>query len=138
MRNWVLFLALLALVSCQRAAKVEWVSTTFDNPWQVMEAMATDTPAEASVVVDLSAVNQAVEGFGTCFNELGWTSLSELSEADRAAILEDLFTPAGMNLTMARMPVGANDFSVDFYSYDDVDGDFALKHFSIDRDRGRC
>ena len=130
-------LALLTAFSCQRAAKVEWVSTTFENPWQVMEAVAADAPAEASVVVDLQAVNQAVEGFGTCFNELGWTSLSELAEADRAAILEDLFTPAGMNLTMARMPVGANDFSVDFYSYDEVPGDLALEHFSIDRDRQR-
>ena len=137
MRNWVLLLALLAAFSCQRAAKVEWVSTTFDNPWQVMEAVAADAPAEASIVVDLQAVNQAVEGFGTCFNELGWTSLSELAEADRAAVLEDLFTPAGMNLTMARMPVGANDFSVDFYSYDEVPGDLALEHFSIDRDRQR-
>ena len=137
MRNWVLLLALLTAFSCQRAAKVEWVSTTFENPWQVMEAFEADAPAEASVVVDLQAVNQAVEGFGTCFNELGWTSLSELAEADRAAILEDLFTPAGMNLTMARMPVGANDFSVDFYSYDEVPGDLALEHFSIDRDRQR-
>ena len=137
MRNWVLLLGLLAAFSCQHAAKVEWVSTTFENPWQVMEAVEADAPAEASVVVDLEAVNQAVEGFGTCFNELGWTSLSELSEADRAVILEDLFTPAGMNLTMARMPLGANDFSVDFYSYDDVPGDLALEHFSIDRDRQR-
>ncbi len=137
MRNWVLLLALLTAFSCQRAAEVEWVSTTFENPWQVMEAVDADALAEASVVVDLQAVNQAVEGFGTCFNELGWTSLSELSETDRASILEDLFTPAGMNLTMARMPVGANDFSVDFYSYDEVRGDLALEHFSIDRDRQR-
>ena len=137
MKTRILGLALLAVVSCQRAGKVEWVSTTFENPWQVMEAVEVDAPAEASVVVDLQAVNQAVEGFGTCFNELGWTSLSELSETDRAAILQDLFTPAGMNLTMARMPVGANDFSVDFYSYDEVPGDMALEHFSIDRDRQR-
>jgi hypothetical protein len=41
-----------------------------------MEAVEADAPAEASVVVDLKAVNQAVEGFGSCFNELGWTSLS--------------------------------------------------------------
>ena len=79
MKTRILGLALLAVVSCQRAGKVEWVSTTFENPWQVMEAVEVDAPAEASVVVDLQAVNQAVEGFGTCFNELGWTSLSELS-----------------------------------------------------------
>jgi glucosylceramidase len=137
MRNWVLLLALLAAFSCQRAAKVEWVSTTFENHWQVMEAVEADTPADATVEVDLTATKQTVEGFGTCFNELGWISLSELSEADRAAILQDLFTPGGLNLTMARMPLGANDFSVDFYSYDEVPGDLALEHFSIDRDRQR-
>ena len=135
MRNWVLFLALLAAFSCQHAAKVEWVSTTFENPWQVMDAVEADAPAEASVVVDLQAVNQAVEGFGSCFNELGWTSLSELSEADRASIFQELYTPAGANFTMARMPLGSNDFSIDYYSYDDVDGDLALEHFSIDHDR---
>ena len=122
MRNRFLLLALITVFSCQPKSAIEWVSTTFDNPWQVMDAVASDAPAEASVVVDLTAVNQTVEGFGTCFNELGWTSLSELSEKDRAAILEDLFAPAGMNLTLARMPLGANDFSVDFYSYDEVPG----------------
>ena len=135
MRNWVLLLALLTAFSCQRAAKVEWVSTTFENPWQVMEAVEADSPADASVIVDLQAMNQAVEGFGSCFNELGWTSLSELSEADRAAIFQELYTPAGANFTMARMPLGSNDFSIDYYSYDDVDGDLALEHFSIDHDR---
>ena len=114
---------------------VEWVSTTVDNPWQVMDPAMSEHVGSAGIVLDPSAVKQTVEGFGTCLNELGWLSLSELSEADRAGILEDLFTPEGMGLTMARMPVGANDFSVDFYSYDDVDGDFALEHFSIDRDR---
>ena len=32
------------------------------------------------------------------------------------------------------MPVGANDFSRDWYSYDEVPGDFALEHFSIAND----
>ena len=111
------------------------MSTTVDNPWQVMDPAVSEEVATASIVLDPMAVKQTVEGFGTCLNELGWLSLLELSEADRAGILEDLFTPEGAGLTMARMPVGANDFSVDFYSYDEVDGDFALEHFSIDRDR---
>jgi glucosylceramidase len=125
----------LALVSCQRGLEIVWVSTTVDNPWQTMEPAVSEDGNTASIILDPSAVKQTVEGFGTCLNELGWLSLSELSEADRAAILEDLFTPEGAGLTMARMPLGANDFSVDFYSYDEVDGDFALEHFSIDRDR---
>ena len=31
------------------------------------------------------------------------------------------------------MPVGANDFAVDCYSYDEMPNDFDLKHFSISR-----
>jgi hypothetical protein len=38
------------------------------------------------------------------------------------------------NFTVCRMPVGANDFSLDWYSYDEVPDDFALEHFSISRD----
>ena len=30
--------------------------------------------------------------------------------------------------------VGANYFSLDWYSYDETPGDFALKHFSISKD----
>ena len=38
------------------------------------------------------------------------------------------------NFTLCRMPIGANDFARDWYSYDEVDGDFALEHFSIAND----
>ena len=33
------------------------------------------------------------------------------------------------------MPVGANDFSRDWYSYDETPGDFGLEHFTIANDR---
>ena len=135
MKRLLLILALAAVAACGQASRIEWVSSTLDNPWQEMEPSVSDHVSTATVMVDPEAKLHTIEGFGTCFNELGWTSLSELSEADRAAILEDLFTPAGANFTLARMPLGANDFSVDFYSYDAVEGDFPLEHFSIDRDR---
>ena len=135
MKRLSLMLALATVAACSQASRTEWVSSTIDHTWQEMEVIHSGEVATESFSVILADVKQNVEGFGTCFNELGWTSLSELSEADRAAILEELFTPAGANFTMGRMPLGANDFSVDYYSYDQVDGDFALEHFSIDRDR---
>lgn len=74
-------------------------------------------------------------GFGACFNELGWTSLSALDPRDKEAVLRELFAPGvGAIFTVCRMPVGANDFSLDWYSYDEVPGDFGLEHFSIARD----
>jgi glucosylceramidase len=82
------------------------------------------------------AIAPPIEGFGACFNELGWTSLQALSEPDRESVLRELFDPAaGARLTYCRMPIGANDFATEAYSYDETDGDFDLRNFSIEHDR---
>jgi len=63
--------------------------------------------------------SRPIEGFGACFDELGWTSLQMLSEADRESVLHELFDPAaGARFTYCRTPIGANDFATDAYSYD--------------------
>lgn len=75
-------------------------------------------------------------GFGGCFNELGWRALGHLSDADRESALDRLFLPDGeLCFEFCRLPIGANDFSEDWYSYDETPGDFDLTHFSIERDR---
>ena len=112
------------------AAGAEWYVTTATAPWQRRVA-ETASGGGADVFVQTDTPLQAIEGFGACFNELGWTSLSALSAADRDSVLRELFAPGvGANFTLCRMPVGANDFSRDWYSYDEVDGDFALEHFT--------
>ena len=69
-------------------------------------------------------------GSARCFNELGWASLRPLDSEDKDAIFQELFAPGvGANFNICRMPIGANDFSLDWYSYDEVPGDFALKRF---------
>ncbi len=79
---------------------------------------------------------QSMQGFGGCFNELGWTSLKALSEQDRENVLHELFDPvSGARFSYCRMPIGANDFATEAYSYDETDGDYDLKHFSIEHDR---
>ena len=115
----------------------QWVATTQMSQWQRRDRL-TISPALRSnwdVEAQLDKPLQTIDGFGACFNELGWTSLSVLNEEDREAILQELFAPSvGANFNSCRMPVGANDFSLDWYSYDEVPGDFALEHFSISRD----
>jgi len=79
--------------------------------------------------------SRPIQGFGACFNELGWTSLQILSESDRESVLHELFDPAaGARFSYCRAPIGANDFATGAYSYDDTDGDFALRNFSIAHD----
>jgi glucosylceramidase len=115
---------------------VTWVVTTSEQPWQAKDG-ATAGPLTASpdVIIQLDAPRQHVEGFGTSFSELGWKALSALDEAQRDDVLRLLFAPdQGAGFMLGRMPVGANDFALDWYSHDEVDGDFDLEHFSIARD----
>lgn len=115
---------------------VEWIVTTQSAAWQAQPALAT-TGLEGmpDVMVSPVAAGQIIDGIGCCFNELGWTALELLTEEERAAILHDLFAPgAGTNFTLCRMPIGANDFSRNWYSYDETDGDFELHDFSITQD----
>jgi len=113
---------------------VEWYVTTRDAPWQKL-GLGLEPGGRADVFVRTDAPLQTIEGFGACFNELGWMALEGLSPADREAVLRELFAPGvGAGFTLCRMPVGANDFSRDWYSYDEVDGDLALEHFTIAND----
>lgn len=118
------------------ATDVEWVVTTQTAPWcRRTGVVASPAAAPPDVLVQIDRPRQTIEGFGACFSELGWTSLSVLDPEARDGIMRELFAPGvGANFTLCRMPVGANDFSRDWYSYDEVPGDFALEHFSIAND----
>ncbi|MFN8207988.1 MAG: glycoside hydrolase family 30 protein [Bacteroidales bacterium] len=158
-----LLLLLPLLVSCGK--EISWVSTTEKQAWQSRSIKASvfnvDTDAENEpdtetdmgidpdelsendtvtvkatlLIIDDQTTFQQIEGFGACFNELGWLSLSRLSEADRQVVMQELFEPGiGLNFTVCRMPVGANDFSRDWYSYNETAGDFEMKNFSLKND----
>ena len=112
-------------------------TTTEDNPWY--ETSSYDKAlggAGAELTVDLDAVGQTIQGFGVCFSELSHRALSKLSKEDYDAVMTDLFAPdGGMGFTICRMPIGASDFALKYYSFDDTPGDLAMEHFSIDNDK---
>lgn len=120
-------------------SRVRLVATTETEAWQSKPVFkpifSWDT---LNLNVDTAQVrsgSRPIEGFGACFNELGWTSLQMLSESDRESVLRELFDPAaGARFNYCRTPIGANDFATEAYSYDETDGDFALKDFSIAHD----
>ena len=79
---------------------------------------------------------QTLVGFGGAFNEKGWEALAYLSEADRAGVLQNLFSPGvGLNLNLCRIPIGANDYSISRYTLDDGAEDPLMERFSIEHDR---
>ncbi|WP_029904903.1 glycoside hydrolase family 30 beta sandwich domain-containing protein [Prevotella sp. 10(H)] len=134
-----LYLAVIILLSasCSHSPQmVKWVSTTHtscfvENPSLTM--VKADGATEVTILTDQTL--QTVDGFGGCLNELGWVTISALNDADRDAVIKDLFSEEGMNFTWCRMPIGANDFSRDWYSYNETAGDFEMKNFSIANDK---
>jgi len=138
MKVIILFLSLILLTANIYAqySLIECVSTTETDAWiRENNLVISGDEIHFDVSVDTSATLQTIEGFGACFNELGWTSLTTLSENDRDSILKELFKPDfGANFNICRMPVGANDFSRDWYSYNETEGDFKMKKFSVSND----
>ncbi|MFC0265296.1 glycoside hydrolase family 30 protein [Alloscardovia macacae] len=111
-----------------------WISTTQENKF--VEQKIDSSTQNASADFQLTGEKfQAIRGFGGCFNELGYQALTQYaSEDDAEQVFKELFDPSEMNFTFNRAPVGANDFSLNWYSYDETDGDTELKDFSVERD----
>jgi len=120
--------------------RLTFMTTTEANAWQKGKLFK---PTFSWDLLNLNVdpartdpTGRQMDGFGACFNELGWTSLQALTEQDRESVLHELFDPAaGARFTYCRMPIGANDFATEAYSYDETDGDFDLQHFSIEHDK---
>lgn len=116
----------------------KWYSTTESYSWQEQELGVNnrETNGSSRDTLELdNAVYQTIDGFGGCFNELGWVALSKLPEGKRKEILDELFLKdLGCNFNFCRLPIGANDYSLEWYSHNETDNDYEMKHFSTERD----
>lgn len=81
------------LLSCQSKPQLEWVASTEKACWQTEKPVPV---AEASVKplvsIKTTDLQQQIEGFGACFNELGWMSLNKLDSTDRQSVLKGNIT----------------------------------------------
>lgn len=93
-----------------------------------------------TISVDDATKFQEIDGFGASLTESSAYLLKrKLTGAQRADALRMLFDPQkGIGLTMLRQPMGASDFALQIYGYDEMpegQTDPELKKFSIDHDR---
>lgn len=115
--------------------RIQWVSSTEQSRWVEKQIPAAAAGNHANLAFT-NERHQRLEGFGGCFNELGYTALAHLSEADKASQLHALFHPDGEHkFSICRLPIGASDYALEWYSLNETDGDVAMEHFSIKRDR---
>src|SRR5690349_9469089 len=104
---------------------------------------ATRTP-NLTITVNDAVKYQQIDGFGASLTDSSaWLIWNKLTEAQRKEAMQMLFSPTkGIGLSILRQPMGASDFALSAYSYDDLPpgqpfgaADPDLKHFSIEHDR---
>ncbi|MCG9793143.1 glycoside hydrolase family 30 protein [Flavobacterium algicola] len=131
---------LFVFTACTTQPKVTWISTTEKEVWvakQVNKTSNNKAPS-LSITVDSNKQEQQITGFGGCFNELGWDALNMVTPEEKNQILNDLFNlETGSKFNICRMPIGANDYAVDWYSHNETADDFKMANFSIERDKKR-
>jgi glucosylceramidase len=130
-------LAHLALVGCAPRT-VEVYVTTGDRskllsrePDLSFSAAGTTLP---TIVLDEGTSYQEIVGFGAALTDASaWLIEHQMSPQRREALLQELFgREPGLGLSFVRIDMGASDFALRDYSYDDVP---PISNFSIDADR---
>lgn len=119
-----------------------WATTGNQNELLAPQAAATfgaDTTQGLLIEVNESHAYQTMEGFGAAMTDSSaWLMANALSPAQRTALLSALFDSAnGIGLQWVRLPMGASDFALSHYSYDDMPAgqtDPTLASFSISHD----
>lgn len=110
------------------------VISSEDNYWQTGTCTEV-TDENAGVIVNENDKKQLWEGFGGTFNEMGWDALSDAPSEIPAAMKLLFDADEGANFIYGRVPIGASDYAMDWYTLDETADDYEMKHFSIDRDR---
>jgi len=105
--------------------------------WKTDGQVTTLASGTANITVDDATKYQSWDGFGGCFNEMGWDALSVLPTADVTNAIKLLFDANnGANFTYGRLPMGASDYAMSWYTLDDTSSaDYSMTSFSIARDQ---
>ncbi|MCJ7549048.1 MAG: glucosylceramidase [Anaerolineae bacterium] len=89
-----------------------------------------------TIFVDVDKTFQTIEGFGGAFTDASADNFAKLSPEAQESFLKACFDPTeGSGYTLCRTTIHSCDYAAEMYTYDDVVGDTALEHFSIEPDR---
>ena len=105
-----------------------------EQPWQFTSSEPDGNLPEVTLIA-ADVTSELWEGFGGCFNEIGWQALRQLPAPERARIIKSIFSKDGLQLDFGRIPMGASDYASEWHSYTEKRDDFTLDSFSIQRDQ---
>lgn len=128
---------LMISLSNSYAQSLTWISSTEGNVWKEAKVkLRTKSDKTPVLKADGSENIQTFKKWGTCFNELGWDALNLLPLDEQKRVLDKLFAPNGeLRFSVGRISMNANDYAREWYSCDEVPGDFKLTYFNINRDK---
>jgi glucosylceramidase len=100
----------------------------------------TSSNTDPTIVVDTAITYQTMDGFGNCLTGGSAILLNNMSQADRSALLNEIFRTDGNNLGLSylRVSIGASDLSDRVFSYDDLpagETDPDMEQFSIEMEK---
>ena len=128
-------LMVFALAACtpQIQSSHVWLTSEAGDKCAEKEAVVFHKGAvDGAIIVNLDDRRQQIDGFGNSITESSVFVLACLTPEQRHAVLEEMYGENGANFSASRTVVGASEFALKgHYSYDDVDGDEALDHFSM-------
>ena len=89
----------------------------------------------AGIVIDPTAKAQPILGFGGALTDATCYVINQMPQAARGELMNELFNPKEMGLSVCRICIGSSDYSRNAFSYDEGEPDPQLARFSIDHDR---
>ena len=139
-RNLLLCIVIILglTIPAHAVLKAKWRYSAPNTRWVAeMQLPITAYSSQATeVVIDTATKYQTIKGWGGSPNEVGQVALYTLPKTLQDSVIKSLFdTIWGCRFNMIRLPIGCSDFSLNGYSLDDVDGDYAIEKISIDREK---
>jgi glucosylceramidase len=135
----------LALAPPHAAAAVEvWLTSGDQSQLLSPQAGLAFQPGSGTnstkINIDASNTYQTMEGFGAAMTDSSaWLIQNDLTQPQRDNLMNQLFSPAsGIGISYLRVPMGASDFSLSAYTYNDLPSgqtDPNLNAFSIAHDQ---
>ncbi|WP_236675917.1 glycoside hydrolase family 30 protein [Chryseolinea lacunae] len=104
------------------------------------DAAITTAVGTPTITLDTTTRLQEIEGFGAALTgSSAYLINKKMSASQRSSLLKSLFNATdGIGISYLRMTIGASDFSLSDYTYDDMPAgqtDYPLDNFNIDKDQ---
>lgn len=131
----------LNIKSSQESVEV-WLSVPGTSTMLVRQAdiyFAADSGVNNyTIIVNEGTQYQQMDGFGGSLTDAScWLLKYKLTNQKRAEVMQDLFGPLGINISLLRQPIGASDFSWEAWTFDDTTNntdDWSLSNFFLWRE----